>query len=82
MKHIARTAMRELEKNDGGFSEMQYSFRKGKTTYQATLAVVSIMDLAALARTHIATVDTDCKSAFNCCIPELIKIKMLAMGVP
>ena len=82
LKHVARTAMRELEKNDGGFSEMQYGFRKGKTTYQATLAVVSIMDLAALARTLIATVDTDCKSAFDCCIPELIKIKMLAMGVP
>ena len=40
------------------------------------------MDLAALARTHIATLDTDCKSAFDCCIPELISIKMLAMGVP
>ncbi len=40
------------------------------------------MDLAALARTHIATVDTDCKSAFDCCVTELIKIKMLAMGVP
>ena len=50
---------------------MQFGFRKGKTTYQATLAVVSTMDLAALARTHIATVDTDCKSAFDCCIPEL-----------
>ena len=39
------------------------------------------MDLAALARTHIATLDTDCKSAFDCCIPELIRIKMLAMEV-
>ena len=74
--------MRELEKNDGEFSDMQYGFRKGKMTYQVTLAVVSIMDLAALARTHIATVDTDCKPAFDCCIPELIKINMLAMGVP
>ena len=36
---------------------MQYGFRKGKATYQATLAVVSVMDLAALARTHIVTVD-------------------------
>ena len=60
---------------------MQYKFRKGKTTYQATLAVVSIMELAALARTNIATVDTDCKSAFSCCVPELIRIKLLAMGV-
>ena len=82
LKHVARTAMREYEKNEGGFSEMQYGYRKRKTTYQATLAVVSIMDLAALARTNIATVDTDCKSPFNCCIPELIWIKMLATGVP
>ena len=61
---------------------MQYGFRKGKTTYQATLAMVSIMDLAALARTHITTVDTDCKSAFDCCVPVVVKIKMLAMKVP
>ena len=61
---------------------MQYGFRKGKMTYQVTLAVVSIMDLATLARTNIATVDTYCKVAFDCCIPELIRIKMLAMGVP
>ena len=59
LEHVARTAMRELEKNKGGFSEMQYGFRKRKMTYQATLAVVSIMDLAALARTNIDTVDTD-----------------------
>ena len=52
---------------------------KGKTTYQATLTLVSIMDLAALARSNIATVDTDCKSAFDCCDPELIRIKLLAM---
>ena len=74
--------MRESEKNNGGFSEMQYRFRKRKMTYQATLAVVSIMDLTALARTNIATVDTDYKPAFDCCIPELIRINMLAMGVP
>ena len=74
--------MRESEKNNGGFSEMQYRFRKRKMTYQATLAVVSIMNLPALARNNITTVDTDCKSAFNCCIPELIRIKLLAMGVP
>ena len=33
LKHIARTAMRELEENDGGFSEMQYGFTKGEMTY-------------------------------------------------
>ena len=49
LKHVARTAMRELEKNEEGFSEMQYGFRKGMKTYQVTLAV---------ARTNIATVDT------------------------
>ena len=72
--------MRKLERNKGGFSEMQYRFRKAKATYQATLALVSILDLAALASYNIATIDTDCKSAFNWYIPGLIKIKMLAMG--
>ena len=38
------------------------------------------MDLAALARTNIATVDTDCNFAVDCCVPEMIQIKMLAMG--
>ena len=42
LKHVARTAMKDLEKNDEGFSEMQYVFRKRKNIYTVTLAVVSI----------------------------------------
>ena len=70
--------IRELQRR---FLRNAVWFIKGKTTYQETLAAVSVMALAALARTNIATVDTDCKSAFNCCIPELIRIKLLVMGV-
>ena len=82
LKHAARTVMREFENCKGDFSEMQYGFKIRKTMFQATLVVVSIMDLAALARTIIATVDTDCKFALDCCIPDFIRIKLLAIGVP
>ena len=33
LKHVARAAMRELENCKGGFSKMQFGFRKGEATY-------------------------------------------------
>ena len=41
-----------------------------------------MMDHAHHARVGFAISDTDCKSAFNCCIPEIIRLGLLSNGMP
>ena len=71
LKHIAQVSMREMEKTDS-LSDMQFGFWAKRTTYQAVMSINTMINHAHQARVGFAISDTDCKSAFNCCIPEVI----------
>ena len=74
--------MREIEKLDDGLSDMQHGFRKGRNTYHSAMSIITAIDIFRQARTGFALVETDCKAAFDCCIPEIVKMSWLAKGVP
>ena len=61
---------------------MQFGFRTKRTTYQAIMNINTMIDHAHQARVGLAISDTDCKSAFNCCIPEIIRLGLLSKGMP
>ena len=81
LKHLAWVTMREMEKIEG-ISDMQLGFRTRRTTYQAIMCIISMIDHAHQARVGFAISDTDCKSAFNCCILEIIHLGLLSKGTP
>ena len=82
LKHIGRQAMRSIEKLDNGLSDMQHGFRKGKNTYHSTMSIITTINIFRQARTGFALVETDCKAAFDYCIPKIVKMSWLAKGVP
>ena len=69
LKHIGQQAMCLIEKLDNGLSNMQHGFRKGRNTYHSTMSIITAIDIFRQARTRFALVETDCKAAFDCCIP-------------
>ena len=81
LKYIARVSMREMEKT-GRFSDMHFGFWAKRTTYQAIMNINTMIDHAHQARVGLAISGTDCKSAFNCCIPEIIRLGLLSKGMP
>ena len=82
LKHIGRQAMRSIEQLENGLSDMQHGFRKGRNTYHSAMSIITAMDIFRQACTGFALVETDCKAAFDCCIPEIVKMSWLANGVP
>ena len=73
--------MRDMEKMKS-FSDMQFRFRAKRTTHQAVMSIKTIIDHAHQARVGFAITDTDCKSAFDCCILEVIQLGLLSKGMP
>ena len=82
LKWASREIMREIEKRPDGLSDMQFGFRKHRTTHQAILSTTSMIDIAHQARIGFATADADCRAAFDCVIPEIIRLALIAKGVP
>ena len=80
LKHIARVTMREMERIES-FSDMQFGFRTRRTTYQAVMSINTMIDHTHQAKVVFAILDTDCNSAFNCCIPEIIQLCLLSKGM-
>ena len=73
--------MRAIEKRPDGLSDMQLSFRKHRTTHQAILSTTSTIDIAHQGRIGFVTADADCRAAFDCIIPEIIRLALIAKGV-
>ena len=73
--------MHEMEKM-GRFSDMQFGFLAKQTTYQAIMSIETMIDHAHQARVGLAISDTDCKSAFDCFIPEVVRLGLLSKGMP
>ena len=71
LKHIARVAIHEMERTKS-ISDMQFGFRTRRATYQAIMSINTMIDHAHQVRVGFTISDTNCKSAFNCCIPEII----------
>ena len=44
--------------------------------------MTSMIDIAHQARIRFATGDADCRAAFDCVIPEIIRLALIAKGVP
>ena len=84
LKWAIREMMREIEKNPDELSDMQFGFgfRKHHTTHQAILSATTMIDIAHQARIGFATADADCRAAFDCVIPEIIRLALIAKGVP
>ena len=74
LKWASREKMREIEKRPDGLSGMQFGFRKHRTMHQAILSKTSMIDIAHQARIGFATADADCRAAFDCVIPEIIRL--------
>mmetsp|Transcript_19971 Transcript_19971/g.30637 ORF Transcript_19971/g.30637 Transcript_19971/m.30637 type:complete len:205 (-) Transcript_19971:286-900(-) len=81
LKHIGKRVMRSVEKNKG-FSDMQHGFRKRRNTYHSAMSIITAINIFRQARTGFALVETDCKAAFDCCIPEIVKMSWLSKRVP
>ena len=81
LKHIGKRVMRSVEKNNC-LSDMQHGFRKRRNTYHSAMSIITAIDIFRQARTGFALVETDCKAAFDCCIPEIVKLSWLSKGVP
>ena len=79
LKYIARVMMREMERSKS-FSDIQFGFRTKKTSYQAIMSINTIINHAHQARVGFAISNTDCKSAFDCYIPEIIRVGLLLKG--
>ena len=60
---------------------MQFGFRTKRTTYQAIMSFNTMIDQAHQARVGLEISDTDCKPAFDCCIPEIIQLGLLFKGM-
>ena len=72
--------MCEMERAES-FPDMQFGFRTRRTTYQAVMSINTTINHAHQARVVFAISDTDCKAAFNCCIPEIIQLGPLLKGM-
>ena len=73
--------MSEMEKTES-FSDMQFGFRAKRTTYQEIMSINTMINHTHKARVGFAISDTDCKSVFGCCIPEVIQLGLLSKGMP
>ena len=61
---------------------MQFGFWTRRTTHQAIMCINTMINHAHNVRVSFAISDTDCKSAFDCCIPEIICLGLLSKGMP
>ena len=82
LKWASREIMRAIEKLPDGRSDMQFGFRKHRTTHQEFLSMTSMIDIARQARIGVASADADRRAAFDCVIPEIIRLALIAKGVP
>ena len=80
LKWASREMMREIEKKPDRLSDMQFGFRKHRMTHQAILSTITMIDIAHQAQIGFATADADCRAAFNCVIPEIIRLALIAKG--
>ena len=65
LKWASREIMRAIEKRPDGLSNMQFGFRKHRTTHQAIMSTTSMINIAHQARIGFATADADCRAAFD-----------------
>ena len=72
--------IKEIKRKPNGLSDMQYIFRKHRTTHQAILSMTSMIDIAHQAHIGFGTADADCRAAFDCVIPEVIRLALIAKG--
>ena len=82
LKWASREMMREIERRPDRLSDMQFGFQKHHTTHQAILSTTSMIDIAHQARIGFATAGADCRAALDCVIPEMIRLALIAKGVP
>ena len=80
LKWASREMIKEIKRRPDGLSDMQFGFRKHHTTHQAILSMTSMIDIAHQARIGFATADADCRAAFKCVIPEVIRLAITAKG--
>ena len=82
LKWASREMMREIEKKPDGLSDTQFGLRKHCTTHQAILSTTTMINIAHQAQVGFAIGDADCREAFDCVIPEIIRLALIAKGVP
>ena len=82
LKWASREMMKAIERRPDRLSDMQFRFRKHCTTHQAILSTTSMIGIAHQARTGFATADTDCQATFDCVIPAVIRLALIAKGAP
>ena len=61
---------------------MQFGFRTKRTIYQTIMSINTTIDHAHQARVGLAILDTDCKTAFDCCIQEITHVGLLSKEMP
>ena len=83
-KKFAKHAMRAIEDRPTGsiLTENQNGFRPHRSTEQGVLCNRIALDIAHQTETSFATLETDCRAAFDCCDPNLVVIAHLRLGVP
>ena len=81
LKWASREIMRAIEKRPDGLSDTQFRFRKHCTRHQAMLSMTMMNNIAHQAQIGFATADVDCRAAFDCVIPEIIRLAFIAKGV-
>ena len=81
---FAKHAMHSLERRPEGspLADNQYGFRPKRSTEQAILRNRISLDIAHQTSSIFATLETDCKAAFDCCDPNLVVIAHLRLGIP
>mmetsp|Transcript_19961 Transcript_19961/g.30616 ORF Transcript_19961/g.30616 Transcript_19961/m.30616 type:complete len:202 (+) Transcript_19961:728-1333(+) len=48
----------------------------------SAMSIITAIEIVRQAQTGFVLVETDCKAAFDCCIPEIVKMSWLAKWVP